>query len=67
MKQTILPKKNSKIAPKKRSYRLGRCIVANSLLNNSAVLISNSVFNFEVITPQMQIQERNSAYSFFSR
>jgi len=73
MKTGLSPKKNARIANISRSKLSAPRIInvpnkGSECVYCSFQRYSNSdiEFNFEVITPLMQIEERNSAYEFFS-
>ncbi len=68
MRLNIVPKKCARITHKNRRMVLANKKIASQLIcSDTATENNKSVeFNFEVLSPSMQIEERNSAYKFFS-
>ncbi len=63
MKQDFLPKVNTSNLQSQKANKFVSEPNIPEVSNNNESIVS---FNFEVITPLMQMQERNSAYKFFS-
>jgi hypothetical protein len=68
MKSHITPKKSARITQSGRAKVFVSKNTSSSISYADVVAYENSSveFNFEVISPAMQIAERNSAYKFFS-